>query len=56
MPFILKQLHPIIHTLLIGTFLSRIAKSMSLPFLAIYLSNQTELSSTAIGIIVGVAC
>lgn len=51
----LKQLHPIIHTLFVGTFLSRIANSMSLPFLAIYLSKQTDLSPVTIGIIVGVA-
>lgn len=50
-----KTLHPIIHVLLVGALLSRVANSMSLPFLAIYLAKQTDLSPLMIGMIIGAA-
>ncbi|MBM7659825.1 MFS family permease [Bacillus mesophilus] len=52
---LLKDLHPLIFTLLIGALFSRIANSMSLPFLAIYLSKRTDLSPLMIGIVIGAA-
>lgn len=42
--------HPIVWTLLLGTVLANVASSMALPFLAVYLSRTTEMSSLLIGI------
>lgn len=50
---LLKEFHPIVHTLLIGTVLARAASSMSMPFLAIYLGTQTDASKLLIGFIIG---
>lgn len=51
-PF-MKSYHPIVHSLLLETILARLASSMSLPFLAVYLAKQTELSAMTIGLVVG---
>ncbi|MFD1952989.1 MDR family MFS transporter [Paenibacillus thailandensis] len=45
--------HPIVHSLLLGTILARIASSMSMPFLAIYLMNHTDLNAGTIGLVLG---
>lgn len=45
--------HPIVNSLLLGTILARIASSMSMPFLAIYLVRHTEMSPTLIGLVIG---
>jgi len=45
--------HPIVHSLLLGTILARLASSMSLPFLAIHLAKNTDLDAVMIGFIVG---
>ncbi|WP_456277934.1 MDR family MFS transporter [Bacillus sp. AK128] len=52
---VIRKLHPIISILLVGALFSRIANSMSLPFLAIYLDRQTDLSPLLIGMIIGAA-
>ncbi|CAG7625578.1 Multidrug resistance protein MdtH [Paenibacillus solanacearum] len=49
----LKQYHPIVHLLLVGTVMARMASSMSMPFLAIYLSRESQLSPLLIGAIIG---
>lgn len=49
----LQQFHPIVLTLIVGHGLSRIASSMSLPFLALYLANTTDMSPLMIGVIAG---
>ncbi|WP_232698247.1 MDR family MFS transporter [Brevibacillus daliensis] len=49
----IREYHPIVHTLIIGTVFVRAASSMSMPFLAIYLSNTTNLSPVMIGLIIG---
>lgn len=49
----LRSYHPIVHSLLLGTILARAASSMSMPFLAIYLSKNTDMSPLLIGLIIG---
>ncbi|MFE5319049.1 MDR family MFS transporter [Paenibacillus sp. NPDC056579] len=49
----LQDYHPIVHVLLLGTILARTASSMSMPFLAIYLSKQSHINPVLIGLIVG---
>lgn len=49
----LQEYHPIVHVLLLGTILARAASSMSMPFLAIYLSKTSNISPILIGVIVG---
>jgi len=49
----LHAYHPIVHTLILGTVMARAAASMSLPFLAIYLSRNTSMSEVMIGVVVG---
>ncbi|MGN7415039.1 MDR family MFS transporter [Paenibacillus sp. SAF-068] len=49
----LRGFHPMIYILLIGTALARAANAMSIPFLAIYLSKETDLNPILIGLIVG---
>ncbi|WP_128895219.1 MDR family MFS transporter [Longirhabdus pacifica] len=44
----LKNYNPIVNFLLFGTMLSRIGSSMSLPFLAIYMTKVTPLNPTSI--------
>jgi len=48
----LQSYHPIVHSLILGTVLARAAGSMSLPFLAIYLSRQ-GMSPVLIGLTIG---
>lgn len=49
----IRTYHPIVLSLLFGTVLARAASSMSLPFLAIYLSKTTSLNAVSIGFIAG---
>jgi hypothetical protein len=51
--YFVKSYHPIVHSLLIGTILARMASSMSLPFLAIYLLKQTDMNAVMIGLVIG---
>jgi MFS family permease len=48
-----REYHPIVHSLLLGTILARMASSMSMPFLAIYLLKHTDMSAVLIGLIIG---
>ncbi|UUZ93836.1 MFS transporter [Paenibacillus sp. P25] len=48
-----REYHPIVHVLLVGTVLARAANSMSMPFLAIYLSRESALNPLLIGAIIG---
>ncbi|MFP7175746.1 MDR family MFS transporter [Priestia filamentosa] len=48
-----NQLHPIIRFLLFGTLITKAAKSMTTPFLAIYLHTETGLGFGLIGLIIG---
>ncbi|GED68467.1 MFS transporter [Brevibacillus reuszeri] len=45
--------HPVVHLLMVGTVFVMLTQCMSLPFLAIYLSETTTLSPAYIGVIVG---
>jgi len=47
------QLHLVIRFLLLGTMIMRAARSMSIPFLAIYLHQRTGLPAGQIGVIIG---
>ncbi|WP_152395306.1 MDR family MFS transporter [Paenibacillus guangzhouensis] len=49
----LRSQHPIVNSLLLGTVLARAASSMSMPFLAIYLSKTTSMSAVMIGFVIG---
>lgn len=49
----LKDYHPIVHSILLGTILARAASSMSMPFLALYLSRHTDMSTVMIGVVIG---
>ncbi|MFF2448132.1 MDR family MFS transporter [Neobacillus sp. NPDC058068] len=51
----IRQFHPIVWVLLIGTVLSRGSAFMTLPFLSIYLSRHMDLSPIIIGITVGMS-
>jgi MFS family permease len=53
MQLFLLEYHPIVRILLLGTILARAASSMSLPFLAIYLSVHSHLSALEVGLIIG---
>ncbi|MFD2372118.1 MDR family MFS transporter [Brevibacillus sp. GCM10020057] len=48
-----QSYHPIVHLLLAGTMFVMLTQMMSMPFLAIYLSETTTLGHAAIGVIVG---
>jgi MFS family permease len=48
-----RNYHPIVWTLVFGHGLSRIGTSMSLPFLALYLSHHTDMSEAMIGVVSG---
>lgn len=50
---VIASLHPVVNVLLIGSMISRVATSMSLPFLAIFLVTHTEMSPWMIGLTVG---
>lgn len=49
-----SSFHPIVYSLVIGVVLARTATSMSMPFLALYLSQTTQMSAMEIGIVIGV--
>ncbi len=48
-----QEFHPIVHSLLVGTVFARAASSMSMPFLAIYLSKHTSMDPMMIGFTIG---
>ncbi|WP_245954696.1 MDR family MFS transporter [Paenibacillus flagellatus] len=50
---LLSSFHPVVSSLLLGTVFARAAASMSLPFLAIYLTGHTDLGPAAIGLAIG---
>jgi MFS family permease len=52
---ILKNLHPLIWNIIIGTMFGRMATAMSIPFLAIYLTNVKGVSSSETGMIIAVS-
>ncbi|TCP55410.1 putative MFS family arabinose efflux permease [Tumebacillus sp. BK434] len=45
--------HPIVHSILFGTCMARLASGMSMPFLALYLARELELSPALIGLTIG---
>ncbi|WP_438432013.1 MDR family MFS transporter [Gorillibacterium sp. sgz500922] len=49
----LQDFHPVVHTLVLGTVLARAASSMSIPFLAIYLSRYSQAGIVGTSLIVG---
>ncbi|MEK0317011.1 MDR family MFS transporter [Cohnella sp. 56] len=49
----LTSYHPIVFSLLFGHMIARIATSMSMPFLALYLAAHTDMGPGGIGFIVG---
>ncbi len=51
-PKALKSIHPLAWTIIIGTMFGRVVTSMSIPFLAIYLTGTMGVSSTQTGFIV----
>ncbi|WP_400161987.1 MDR family MFS transporter [Brevibacillus sp. TJ4] len=48
-----QNYHPVVHLLMGGTVFVMTTQMMSIPFLAIYLSETTDLGPAAIGLIVG---
>jgi MFS family permease len=48
-----REYHPVVHLLMAGTVLVMLTSSMSMPFLAIYLSETTSLDVATIGLIIG---
>ncbi|SFA88649.1 MULTISPECIES: MFS transporter [unclassified Bacillus (in: firmicutes)] len=51
----MKQIHPLIWNVLIGTLFGRMATSMSIPFLAIYLTNVKGVSPSQTGLIIAIS-
>jgi MFS family permease len=51
----IRQLHPLIWNIIIGTMFGRMATSMSIPFLAIYLTKVKGVSPTHTGMIIAVS-
>lgn len=51
----LRNLHPLIWNIIIGTMFGRMATSMSIPFLAIYLTKVKGVSSSETGMIIAVS-
>ncbi|WP_392389034.1 MDR family MFS transporter [Gorillibacterium timonense] len=49
----LRDFHPVVHTLVLGTVLARAASSMSIPFLAIYLARYSDAGIVANSLIIG---
>lgn len=49
----LQQIHPLGMTIIIGTLFARFATSMSIPFLAIYLTTVKDVSAGMTGAIIG---
>ncbi|PEW14416.1 MDR family MFS transporter [Bacillus cereus] len=50
----IREYHPIVHVLVFGTVLISLTSSMSMPFLAIHLSNSSQLNFATIGFIIGI--
>jgi len=50
----IKEYHPVVHVLVFGTVLITLTSSMSMPFLAIFLSQSVGLDFATIGFIIGV--
>lgn len=50
----IKEYHPIVHALIFGTTLITLTSSMSMPFLAIFLSQSANLDFATIGFIIGI--
>lgn len=50
---LLQEFHPIVWSLVIGTVFVRAASSMSMPFLFLYLSNNTDMDLATIGLTIG---
>lgn len=51
-PKALKSIHPLAWTIIIGTMFGRVVTSMSIPFLAIYLTGSMGVSSVQTGFII----
>lgn len=51
----LKQIHPLSWTIIIGTIFGRMATSMSIPFLSIYLIGELSATPSEAGIVVAVS-
>ncbi|MEO3944145.1 MFS transporter [Gorillibacterium sp. CAU 1737] len=51
----LRDFHPVVHTLVLGTVLARAASSMSIPFLAIYLARYSDAGIVANSLIIGMS-
>jgi MFS family permease len=49
----LQAYHPIVHSLVAGTVFVRAASSMSMPFLFLYLSKNTNMDMATIGLTIG---
>ncbi|MDN4094118.1 MFS transporter [Brevibacillus agri] len=49
----MQEYHPIVWSLVVGTVFVRAASSMSMPFLFLYLSNQTDMDLAMIGLTIG---
>lgn len=49
----LQEFHPIVWSLVVGTVFVRAASSMSMPFLFLYLSNNTDMDLAMIGLTIG---
>lgn len=50
---LLSAYHPIVQILILGTAMVSLTSAMSIPFLAVYLNEHTQLSYAVIGMIVG---
>ncbi|MTH55736.1 MFS transporter [Bacillus mangrovi] len=48
----LRTIHPVAWNIIIGTLFSRMATSMSIPFLAIYLTSELKVSASVTGAII----
>lgn len=51
----LRTLHPLSWTIIIGTIFGRMATSMSIPFLAVYLTQVKGASASSAGLIIAVS-
>ncbi|WP_418041579.1 MDR family MFS transporter [Paenibacillus xylanilyticus] len=52
---LLRQIHPLAWTIILGTMFGRLVTSMSIPFLSIYLTRVLEASPTETGLTVAVS-
>ncbi|MFS0781855.1 MDR family MFS transporter [Bacillus sp. 1P06AnD] len=50
-----NKLHPLVYSVIIGTFFARLSTSMSMPFLAVYLTATKHISPSITGMIIGVS-